>query len=153
MVANIRIHMRYHKAKKNNVYEECTICGKQVQKYQMQRHIRRVHEKQYQTVNSTNDLKVYCCRDCGEFFSRQQELRQHEYIYHSQDSKIYECSICNQVFRTMKLLKVHRFTHQPLNVKCNICDKTYARKAALYKHNRAHHPELMIPKKITADVT
>ena len=141
MVANIEVHMRHHKSKKNNIPVECPICGKKIRKYLLLRHIRGVHNKQQ--PRSNKHLKVYGCNDCDEFFSKRQELRQHEYIKHTSDEKIYECSICGTVFRKLKLFNVHRFTHEPLNVKCETCNKVYARKAALYKHNRKYHPELI----------
>lgn len=141
MVANIKVHLRHHAAKGNNVTVDCPLCEKKIGKYQLIRHIKSIHEKQYQKESITTNLKVYSCNECGEFFSRRQELRQHEYISHSQN-KIYECSICGTVFKKLKLLNVHRFTHQPLNVKCKFCDKVYARKAALYKHTKKNHPDL-----------
>lgn len=144
MVANIKVHMRHHKSKKNNILVECPICEKKVRKYLLLRHIRGVHDKQqYSMERSNRNLKVYGCNDCDEFFSKRQELRQHEYIKHTSDAKIYECSICGTVFRKLKLFNVHRFTHEPLNVKCETCNKVYARKAALYKHNKKYHPELI----------
>lgn len=140
IVKNLKVHLRHHSMKKNNFLVECSLCSKRVGKYQLMRHIKRVHEKAFQKETSTSCLKIYNCNDCGEYFSRQQELRQHEYISHSQN-KIYECTICGNVFRKLKLLNVHRFTHQPQNVKCKLCNNVYARKAALYKHMKKHHPE------------
>lgn len=126
---------------------ECPICKKKIQKYLLLRHTRGVHDKQYSMERAKKNLKVYCCKECGKFFSKRQELRQHEYISHTPDEKIYKCLICGTVFRKLKLFNVHRFTHEPLNVKCEICNKVYARKAALYKHNKKHHPELINSKK------
>jgi KRAB domain-containing zinc finger protein len=140
MVTNLKVHLRHHATKKNNVTVECPICGKKMGKYQLSRHIKCVHEKAYQKESSTSSLKVYSCNDCGEYFSRRNDLRKHDYVSHSQN-KIYECSTCGNVFRKLKLLNIHRFTHQPLNIKCKLCEKVYARKAALYKHMKKHHPE------------
>lgn len=143
MVANIKIHMRHHSSKRKNILVECPICGKKIRKYLLLRHMRGVHDKQNAMERAKSNLKIYGCNDCGEFFCKRQELRQHEYVSHTSNAKLYECSICGTVFRKLKLFNVHRFTHEPQNVKCETCNKVYARKAALYKHNKKYHPELI----------
>lgn len=145
MVSNIKVHLRHHASKSNNTIVKCPMCDKMIGKYQLIRHIKAVHEKQYQSDSNKLNLKVYTCKDCGDFFSRRQELRQHEYINHSQ-SKVYECNICGNLFKKLKLLNVHRFSHQPLNIACEFCNNVYARKGALWKHQKKHHAELLLKK-------
>lgn len=143
MVANMKVHLRHHAAKSNNTMTKCPMCSKMVGKYQLLRHIKAVHEKQFQKDCSKLNLKVYTCKDCGDLFSRRNELRQHEYFTHS-NTKLYECKICGTYFKKLKLLNVHRFTHQPMNIKCEICNKVYARKGALWKHQKKNHPEIIV---------
>lgn len=148
MVSNMKVHLRNHSAKSNNVQIKCHLCGKSMGKYQLMRHIKTVHEKLFQKDNDSRGLKIYSCKECGEFFSRKQELRQHEYIHFS--GRIFTCEFegCNKYFKKLKLLNVHRFTHQPQNVSCEICKNVYARKSALWKHQKKNHPELVLNRKM-----
>jgi C2H2-type zinc finger/Zinc finger, C2H2 type len=136
MVSNMKVHLRHHAAKINNLLVNCPMCEKKIGKYQLIRHIKAVHQKEFQTDRSKLNIKVYTCSICDDYFSRKQELRQHEYLNHSQNSKIYECKICGNVFRKLKLLNVHRFSHQPLNIKCELCNNVYSRRSALWKHQK-----------------
>lgn len=147
MVANIKVHLRHHQAKANNSIVNCPMCNKKIGKYQLIRHIKNSHEKQFKSDGTSPNLKVYSCNQCGDFFSRRKELQQHEYINHTQ-SKLYECTICGLFFKKFKLLNVHRFTHQPMNIKCDFCPNIYARKQALWKHQKKHHPEMILKKKV-----
>lgn len=146
MVSNLKVHLRHHASKTNNTTVKCPMCDKIIGKYQLIRHIKTVHEKQYQPDTTKLNLKIYTCKDCGDYFSRRQDLRQHEYLNHSR-TKIYECKVCGTYFKKLKLLNVHRFSHQPLNISCQICNKVYARKGALWKHQKKSHPEIVLKNK------
>jgi KRAB domain-containing zinc finger protein len=142
-VANLRVHLRHHASKANNIQVKCPHCNKIIKKYQLPRHIKNVHERQYnqKDTSSTNaSLKIYICGVCDEHFSRLQHLRQHEYINHT-TSKLFECAECGTIFNKLKLLNLHQLTHNPLNLRCELCSNVYARKGALQKHQKKHHPE------------
>ena len=54
-------------------------------------------------------------------------------IRHTPNGKIYFCTICNKKFYTERYLRLHAPMHTN-QFKCDICDKTFARKESMQKH-------------------
>lgn len=54
-------------------------------------------------------------------------------IRHTPNGKIYLCTICNKKFYTERYLRLHAPMHTN-QFKCDICDKTFARKESMQKH-------------------
>lgn len=137
---DINRHMKIHTNPKASPSFQCPVCGKMCStKQQCQLHVQRVHEK-------VPLGKVYSCPTCQENFIRFADLRLHQFIHYQ--GRIVECPYpeCNAMFKKPFLLRSHMLVHQnkiELTFECQFCpDKKYARKSALYKHQKNHHPEI-----------
>jgi uncharacterized Zn-finger protein len=133
-LSNIEEHIKRHQQEKKNF--KCEHCEKIcATKQALQEHIQRIHEKK-------SLGRWYTCSICAENFIRNIDLRRHSFIHFQ--GKVYACSYpnCIERFKTSYKLKLHRVIHRESAIKnfvCEICNKSYLRQTALYKHKKQHH--------------
>ncbi|KAI1303113.1 Zinc finger protein [Halotydeus destructor] len=121
-----KTHVQAHREDNPN---KCTECGmKFFNKFILQNHIRRIHEKTERT---------FSCELCPKRFLSKQELIQHG-VSHSVD-KAFSCKQCGKAFTCQRYLEKHVKTHIGLKkYKCDHCDREFADKTGFTAHVRAH---------------
>lgn len=92
-------------------------------------HYKLVHEK-------------FKCIMCKLEFSSHRLLREHNKEDHQdKDSKLM-CSFCGKTYCSQISLNFHiDATHNEIRFPCDLCDKSYSFKSALYKHRQVFHIE------------
>ena len=85
-------------------------------------------------MESTNEI----CDVCGMKFLHRRSLIRHREV-HTNIS--YQCETCPNAFNTKQLLSQHVKLHDSKREvnKCNICNKEFATKSGLRKHDISHH--------------
>lgn len=109
----------------------CLKCGvASKRKFDMERHIRCVHEK----------VRKHRCSDCPRAFFYRCHLNDHIRASHAETS-VYMCTGCNKRFGGLSKLKRHVLTvHENVrSFPCLYCEKAYKDKKALNHHHRKEH--------------
>lgn len=82
------------------------------------------------------------CSECDKSFISRDKLKRHAAVHSKVNS--FECNICNERFHTTSNLYYHKSKHkenealEKVRLKCDQCDKTFAKKDGLKKHKAAH---------------
>lgn len=138
-LANMDRHLKWHERPNTKLFY-CEQCGRVCStKQAVQEHVQRVHEKMPLG-------KSYPCPVCKLQFIRNSDLRRHSFIHYTK--KIHSCDVpgCNEMFKTSFQLNCHMMIHNPNNeatFQCSFCDKKYLRKAALNKHQKISHSDII----------
>ena len=146
---------------KNNTkpYSNCEFCEKSFKlKYQMQRHVKKVHEKALETkcalcektfsdssclqvhMNTFHSkMKNFKCDSCDQRFVSKGALISHIQVRHEK-TQASKCDTCDKEF-TSKLGLSHHLenVHSNLRYKCYLCVKTFSMKSSLNKHFNLKH--------------
>ncbi|XP_050676875.1 zinc finger protein 431-like [Leptidea sinapis] len=125
---SIERHMNVHY--RNYVCKECGTGF--VTKYRLKVHTKSMH------MGGT-----YPCDVCKKVFSTQQKHKNHVDTVHKL-VKRFKCTHCNERFseyfrRQKHIVDVHN--GQPLQYKCNVCDKVFDRRYTLSRHMKRDHLE------------
>lgn len=115
---------------KQSVYS-CPICNIPIKrKYDVQRHIRSVHEKR----------RDFQCPQCLRAFLRSSHLKDHMRGTHP-DTSENMCVLCGKHFGMSSKLKRHMMAvhERQRNFGCPHCEKTYKENSALRRHMSRHH--------------
>lgn len=81
------------------------------------------------------------CHECGGLFDSESTLRSHAQSHLPAECKpTYECYICKRSYGCKLSLRHHWPDHigQRKRFKCNTCNKDFARKDSLLRHQRIH---------------
>lgn len=134
ILPNIEAHIKRHQQVKTNSFV-CGQCNREcATKQALNEHIQRIHERKLLG-------KFYTCKQCGENFIRNSDLRRHSFVHYQ--GKIFSCTHpgCPEMFKNLYKLKLHEIVHNKSAVKnfvCETCNKSYPRQTALYKHKKSH---------------
>ncbi|KAL1460965.1 hypothetical protein WDU94_012899 [Cyamophila willieti] len=112
----------------------CEICGKGLSgRASLAYHIKAMHSEE------GGDWR---CQYCGLKFMTRTLCNRHEYK-HTGDTP-FKCSQCDKGFRSLSTLRQHRLVHQNPSSQhtCQVCGKQFKRKAALDVHWRIHSGNL-----------
>ncbi|CAB4007348.1 zinc finger 846 isoform X1 [Paramuricea clavata] len=82
-------------------------------------------EWNWQNDESTPREPRLCCDDCGQVFTRSNELNRHMKTHSDKD---HECSRCHKTFNRKDALNRHMKTHSDKDHECARCHKTFNRK-------------------------
>ena len=85
---------------------------------------------------NTHDSKIFHCDDCNLWFPTNQAFDKHNQL-HSND-RPYKCSRCRKKFATSKSLTYHLKIHGEKTFLCDVCGKTFIKKAHLEAHGHIH---------------
>ena len=118
---HMQIHMTYKLEK-----VKCDICQIEIQHRYLNRHKQEVHtDKIFQC-----DICSFCCKTA-------RSLKIHKKGHNPE----FQCQICNKAFAINSKLKVHvKKVHDKSqgNCVCDVCGKTFAKKAHLDCHKKSH---------------
>ena len=148
--------------KPKNVYKQsfrCEICEKYFKlKSQMQRHVKKVHEKASETKCDLCDKTFYDassllyiltvhkkvknvqCKICNISFPLKGTLKRHILIVHEK-IKDFQCVTCNKSFSMKRDLERHVSNVHEMrkDFKCESCEKTFSQKGHLNRHTSSVH--------------
>jgi hypothetical protein len=127
---------------------ECSFCNvKHIEKYKIQQHLKRKHEKEHgsEIYRSLPALKGgnRKCVVCKEIFKSKSEMMKHYTLMHP-DASIYNCTMCDEKFVTLNGLTGHNFTAHERKVTdlgCSFCGKEFAEKEELKNHILTAHKD------------
>ncbi|XP_044744054.1 oocyte zinc finger protein XlCOF19-like [Chrysoperla carnea] len=111
--------------------EVCQICGKNVRKTYLERHL-KIHEER----------SPYPCTECNKKFSLEKSLEIHFKRVHQNEQLKYHylCNICGRGVVSRAELKRHLNAHKGVKpFECDICGKSYGRTGALNHHKKTVH--------------
>ncbi|XP_044743504.1 zinc finger protein 845-like [Chrysoperla carnea] len=142
----------------DKVYTSCPICGKQVWDNILTSHIKRVHGtrrfscnyctiKFYYKSNLNRHIREihhkvlkprHLCNICGKSIRSSSDLRIH--LQTHTDVRPFTCIRCNKSYRSKSALSahIHRDHLNQRNFVCNICSRTFFRRAMLETHMLSH---------------
>ncbi|XP_041981644.1 gastrula zinc finger protein XlCGF62.1-like, partial [Aricia agestis] len=121
----------------SNLKAKCPQCQKYfVSKYNLKKHLKRVHAKQ----------KEFVCTICSKAFAFNNELGKHMSSVHYKNyggKKTFSCQLCKRVFSIEKSLIIHvRSVHTGERpAVCSVCDSSFYHEEYLKKHMRLHTGE------------
>lgn len=143
MHVKLRKHMKVSHSPKNLQCLHCNQCFAVQQN--LQRHMRRTHNKQYQCDKCEKSfgfktsldkhikivhigLRPHYCTECNDQFKTKLEVQQHTKHCHDK-TKPFECSKCRKNFYTSQLLQRHfERIHELKNCEtCPYCKKQFSR--------------------------
>ncbi|XP_039449418.1 zinc finger protein 816-like [Culex pipiens pallens] len=108
----------------------CEICAKEFKtKKQLNDHLEVVHQ----------GTKRYKCDICNKSFTRNASLAEHKLILHAGINQ-FSCNICGRAFGKEDSLKTHLSTHLGRRFRCELCNKTFLKRAFLTAHVAKAHP-------------
>lgn len=111
----------------------CDICSvKCTLKENLKRHMRTIH--------GGEKIRHSCSiADCNSTFATNILRDKHLQEIHGVERKTYSCTQCDASFLQKSCLKSHiRFIHEGVQLKCDICDKSFARVCNLTQHVKTH---------------
>ena len=80
-------------------------------------------------------IRKHCCLVCGKSKNSKKELNDH----HRKEHSSIICPTCGKEFATADSYQRHRYVHRnPVQHKCNICDKILPFESDLQRHLRSH---------------
>lgn len=86
--------------------------------------------------------KTFNCTECKRVFASQYQLDEHLKDHDSKNNQQQMCTYCGKIYATSVSLKAHiDAIHTKCRFKCDMCEKSYSFKAALYKHRLLIHLE------------
>ncbi|KAK6177884.1 hypothetical protein SNE40_012759 [Patella caerulea] len=132
--ANLDIHVSCHNT--DNEAFTCPQCKNGFGAWKNLRfHLHRQHDV---------DLDLFECEVCGFKTDTMNKLRVHKEIH--SDSRPYTCDICGKGFRQYSQMKNHQMIHAEhqkktvqVTVVCKTCERTFANKKCLLKHEQTVH--------------
>lgn len=126
LLQQLEIHKINHTRERNH---PCDFCDKSFfTKYDLAKHV-LTHTKQ----------KDYQCVVCGKSFSRSTLLYRHEKIHADLDIPRHQCSECDRVYLNVVDYNKHVETHNKNRpFQCRFCDKAFAFKQGLERHEVIH---------------
>lgn len=87
------------------------------------------------------DKNHMCCKECGQHFTKESNLRKHvERLSQQLDEPYYKCKYCNHVFKSKEARKRHHPVHKMCmmdnfaRVRCSVCGFTFSSKEKLHHH-------------------
>lgn len=121
-------YIEKHAEDEENIYD-CTECQLTFDDRKAQKdHFRSVH-------------KTFKCKKCRRVFASQYYLDEHAKDHDSNDTQ-QVCTYCGKTYATIVNLNAHiDAVHKKRRFKCDLCEKSYSFKAALYKHRLLAHIE------------
>ncbi|XP_033759314.1 zinc finger protein 354C-like [Pecten maximus] len=111
--------------------ETCRICNTRcTDRIQLQ-----IHENRFHFRNETVKCKV-----CNKMYKNVQSLRNHTLAVHGVKGQPHLCHHCPAKFKWAMTLKQHieEIHEGKMNIVCKVCNKRFARKAQLTRHERIH---------------
>ncbi|XP_069104266.1 zinc finger and BTB domain-containing protein 41-like [Argopecten irradians] len=111
--------------------EVCRVCNEKcTDRIQLQ-----IHENRFHFRNETVKCKV-----CNKMYKNIQSLRNHTLAVHGVKGQPHLCHHCPAKFKWATTLKQHieEIHEGKMNMICKVCNKKFARKAQLTRHERIH---------------
>lgn len=129
LLQQLEIHKKNHDRERNH---PCENCDKSFfTKYDLAKHV-LTHTKQ----------KDYTCVACNKSFSRSTLLYRHEKIHTDPKIPRYSCEDCDRVYLNKLDYDKHSITHTKNRpFACDVCDKRFAFKQGLERHQTIHDNE------------
>ncbi len=117
----------------------CSLCGTGfVEKYQLERHVKRRHDKIFQRCPDRVNKEAGICEQCGKQFETRQGLKRHV----NQHKGFFKCKICQKVFGSENELAHHiKRSHDSVESEAGICEecgKQFATRRGLERHMNQH---------------
>ncbi|CAH0546341.1 unnamed protein product [Brassicogethes aeneus] len=119
-------HLRAHRISKHEPKEMCEICGAQIKRNHIRRHLLK-----------HGDIRKYKCTTCDKSFKTVSALQQHKLIH--ENFARHRCDICAKPFKRADNLRVHKRSHADVKpFPCDLCTKTFTTKQWRDSHRRSH---------------
>ena len=113
----------------------CSNCDQTFEnKYQLSRHVKRVHPSEEETAS-------YQCPICGKICHSKEKFTRHK-SYHKNNSTRLYCQICGASFMSNCGLQNHMRKHTgDKRFSCNVCDRKFYNSSCLNEHKKIHTDE------------
>lgn len=89
----------------------------------------------------TQNKNPLCCKECGQHFTKESNLRKHvERLSQQLDEPYYKCKYCSHVFKSKEARKRHHPVHKICmtdnfaRVRCSVCGFNFSSKEKLQHH-------------------
>ena len=77
------------------------------------------------------------CHTCGKKYVNKNHLREHEFSHNPKDI---QCELCDKTFFSLYHMKRHmKDFHNKKNIPCDVCSKMFKTKASLKEHYNSMH--------------
>ena len=125
-------YLRSHKIRHKGINYYCEHCGMKFMSISgRQSHIERIHEK---------TLKFTKCTECDYSTQYPGHIIRHFERLHTDNRQKIPCSKCAYVAKSDRDIKIHiDAVHEKIRIKCDLCEKDFARRPALYLHKQKVH--------------
>lgn len=103
---------------------------------------RFVTEQGYMEHQQALKCNAHVCDECGKRFSTKLKLERHSNAHRAKTEKVYaaNCPQCGKCFTTKYSLKEHERIHDNIRpYACEVCGKTFTKKAGQIAHRKAVH--------------
>lgn len=113
---------------------KCEICGKMVSNiYSLRKHVLRFHES-----------RKHECNECGQSFTKQQQLQRHTYIHTGIKPFLCDYPGCEMRCMNLSVLKRHKLIHQKSRYVCpqESCQQKFDAYKDLQHHIKDEHPKV-----------
>ncbi|CRL04067.1 CLUMA_CG017181, isoform A [Clunio marinus] len=144
--------------RKNVKPNKCPICKKML-KLDMERHIRKVHQKikncfcdlcgfgvfhkfaMRQHMLSQHLPKKLKCNECEYVTAKKKLLKLHYEARHNRKKSTVNCLLCGKFYKNEKVLETHiqRVHERVKNFSCDICDRKFFKNNELKAHKLHNH--------------
>ncbi len=90
--------------------------------------------------NAHNGPKPYQCLSCSMSFTTPCNLNDHTNAYHNINKKILKCNLCNKSYVRKACLNQHRLQHREVKLhKCRICSRAFTTLNEKRRHEITHN--------------
>ena len=158
--SNLQMHMGTH----NGTVLKCPECDKVFSRNSdLRTHIRFIHEQERKWkcdkcgkrfraepmlkthVNAVHEKIRHTCDQCGKDFAYEYYLKLHKQKVHEGiNTSEKQCKVCSKFTKNSSQLKVHmESVHEGKRYQCDMCDKDFSAKGALFTHKKEYHSEIV----------
>lgn len=122
--------LAFHRHSRHPGTAKCDICGAQVGRRYLSKHINAVHTKE----------KVHKCEECGKNFFSRTSLTGHQKRQHGPRKHL--CHLCGKGYVDNVELQRHLKAHRnQRDFKCDFCGRSFLKAGDLTYHRRSHTGE------------
>lgn len=121
----LKEHCRTIHSEKRQRQFECELCSEKFH--------RKTHLKQHSVAKHAGNYR-FSCEKCGKGYLLESRLKRHQASH-----KTHTCELCSMTFDKWSLFLAHKQSeHANIELKCNVCDKTFNSRRCLKEHCKTH---------------